>query len=203
MRIHYAGRNLQIEPIARFGPEFDALWERLRGRYAVTMERTAAFLNWRHIDPPLLLGRSFALACRDEGKLVGYVALRAPTNTVPGHFIMTDLFYDDAIPEALPSLLNAAFEFAAAQSATVFEVFGFHPSLNRGLHEQHPYVLHRSELELIGRAASLRSLLTLFNPRWRKAESASYWYRAPNPEIEQICATGAWWPSGVDGDLNL
>jgi hypothetical protein len=203
MRIRYAGRELQIEPVARFGSEFDALWDRVKGRYAVTTERTAAFLNWRHIDAPPLLGRSFALACRDEGRLVGYIALRAPANTVPGHFIMTDLFYDDAIPEALPSLLNGAFDLAVAQSATVFEVFGFHPSLYRRLHEQRPYVLRRSELERIGRTASLRSLMTLFDWRWREAESVTYWYRAPNAELERVCAAETWWPSGVDGDLNL
>ena len=173
------------------------------GRYAVTTERTAVFLNWRHIDAPPLLGRSFALACRDEGRLVGYVALRAPANTVPGHFIMTDLFYDDTSPEALPSLLNGAFDLAVTQSATVFEVFGFHPSLYRRLHEQRPYVLRRSELERIGRTASLRSLMTLFDRRWREAESVTYWYRPPNAELERICAAETWWPSGVDGDLNL
>jgi amino acid adenylation domain-containing protein len=203
MRIRYSCRPLQIEPIARFGAEFDALWDGLKGRHGVTMERSAAFLNWRHIDPPRLLGRSFALACRDNGRLVGYVALRAPANTVPGHFIMTDLFYDDAVPEALPNLLNAAFAFAISQSATVFEIFGFHPSLNRRLRDQHPYVLHRSALERIGRGASLRTLLTVLDPRWREAESTTYWYRAPNAELERVCAAGAWWPSGVDGDLNL
>lgn len=203
MRLRYSCRPLQIEPIAHFGAEFDALWDRLKGRHGVTMERSAAFLNWRHIDPPRLLGRSFALACRDDSRLVGYVALRAPANTVPGHFIMTDLFYDDAIPDALPNLLNAAFAFAASQSATVFEVFGFHPSLNRRLRDQRPYVLHRSQLERIGREASLRTLLTVLDPRWREAESTTYWYRAPDTELERICATGAWWPSGVDGDLNL
>jgi hypothetical protein len=64
-------------------------------------------------------------------------------------------------------------------------------------------VLRRSALEQIGRTASLRSLLTLLDPRWREAESATYWYRAPNAELERVCAGGAWWPSGVDGDLNL
>jgi hypothetical protein len=203
MRVRYACRPLQIEPIAHFGPEFDALWDRLKGRYAVTVERTAAFLNWRHIDLPPLLGRSFALACRDDGRLVGYVALRAPANTVPGHFVMTDLFYDDAIPEALPNLINAAFEFAVSQWASVFEVFGFHPSLNHGVRDQRPYVLRRSELERIGRGVSLRMLLTVLDPRWREAESATYWYRAQNAELDRICSAGSWWPSGIDGDLNL
>jgi len=33
--------------------------------------------------------------------------------------------------------------------------------------------------------------------------SSTYWYRAPSPELEQACVAGSWWPSGIDGDLNL
>jgi amino acid adenylation domain-containing protein len=204
MRLRFACRPLAIEAINRFDPEFDELWERCKHRYGITIDRRAEFLNWRHIDPPRLLGRSFAFACRDGGRLLGYLALRAPANTFPGHFIMTDLFYDSAVPEVMPNLLNAAFDFVVSQAATVFEIFGFHPALYRELRQQQrPYVLHRSLIERVGRGSSVRTLLSALDPRERRIEETTYWYRAPNAALAKFCATGNWWPSGVDGDLNL
>ena len=203
MRIKFDCPPLQVEPIAKFGPEFDGLWDRLKHNYAVTVERTAAFLNWRHLNLPRLLGRSCALACRENGKLLGYVALREPSTTAPGHWIVTDLFYDTHRPAVLHNLMNAAFDFAVARSASVIEMFGFHPALNRELMAQNPYVLRRAQLERLGRGASLASLLAELKPHSRKISSSTYWYRAPNAELDRICSTGRWWPSGVDGDLNL
>jgi amino acid adenylation domain-containing protein len=203
MRIRFACVPLQIEPIERFGPEFDELWDRLKHRYVVTMERTSSFLNWRHVAIPRILGKAFALACRDKGKLVGYVALREPASTAPGHFIVTDLFYDQDRPDVLHNLMNAAFDFAAARDASVFEVFGFHPSVNRELETQGPFVLRRAQLERLGRSVSFANLLTALRSRDRKRISATYWYRPPESELESVCSTGPWWPSAIDGDLNL
>ncbi len=202
-RIRFACRPLQIDVVERFGAEFDELWERLKPQHDVVTERTAAVLNWRHIDPPSLLGRSYALSCREGGQLLGYVALREPATTAPGHFILTDLFYDVTRSEIMHNLMNAAFDFVAGRSASVLEVFGLHPSINEALRTQNPYVLRRLQLERLGRGVSLRNILTTLARRSGDVSSATYWYRAPSPELQQICAAGAWWPSGIDGDLNL
>ena len=110
MGIRFACPKLRVDQVERFGPEFDALWERLKRGHAVTTERSSVFLNWRHIDVPRLLGRTYALACRDDDGLLGYVALREPATTAPGHFIVTDLFYDQGRPDVLHNLMNAAFQ---------------------------------------------------------------------------------------------
>jgi amino acid adenylation domain-containing protein len=204
MKIQFPCRPLPVEQVSAFGAEFDRLWNRLKHRYAVTMERSAALLNWRHRNTPRLLGPSFALACRDAGgELLGYVALREPINMAPGHVIMTDLFYDQDNPDVLGNLMNAAFAFAASRSASVFEVFGFHPALNKILLSQHPYLLRRSLLERLGRDGWLGTILAALDRRGRDASSATYWYRAPTAELDAICSQGTWWPSGIDGDLNL
>ena len=202
-RIRFACRKLDIGPVTQFGPEFDALWDRLKDSHPVTVVRSAAMLNWRHIHTPKLLGPSYALACREAGELLGYVALREAVTTAPGHFIVTDLFYDTARPEILHNLMNAAFDFAVARSATVLEVFGFHPTVMQELRTQHPYLLRRGQLERLGRGVSLTGVLGTLRTSDGSAESSTYWYRTPSPELEQICSAGRWWPSGIDGDLNL
>ena len=201
--IRYDGPHLAIEPITEFGAEFDALWERLKHQHSVTTERRARFLNWRHINVPRLLGRSHALACTENGKLLGYIALREPTTTAPGHFIVTDLFYDLSRPAVLHNLMRAAFDFATGKAASVVEVFGLHPEINRQLYIHHPYVLRRAQIERLGRGVSLTNMIGALRPGSRNVQSETYWYRAPNPELDRICASGRWWPSGIDGDLNL
>ena len=202
-RIRFDCRKLPVAEVTHFGPEFDALWDRLKHHYAATTERTARVLNWRHIDTPRLLGRSYALACSEGDTLLGYVALRAPSTTAPGHFIITDLFYDPARPDVMQNLMNAASDFAEAHAATVLEVFGFHPSLNQALQTQRPFVLQRAQLERLGREPSLRSVIRALAHQEGTQVSETYWYRAPDPELAGVCARGPWWPSGIDGDLNL
>jgi hypothetical protein len=201
-RIRFTCEKLPVDRVERFGPEFDELWHRLKWSFGVATERTADVLNWRHIGPPSLLGRSHVLACRENGRLAGYIALREPATTVPGHFVVTDIFYDPSRPDVMHNLLNAAFEDAVSRAATVFEIFGFHPGFNSQLRSQLPYVLRRAQLERLGRDNSLKSLLgVVFGAD--AGLSSTYWYRAPTPELAQVCAGGSWWPSGIDGDLNL
>jgi amino acid adenylation domain-containing protein len=203
MQIKFDCRPLQVEPITHFGPEFDLLWDRLKHDHAVTIERSSVFLNWRHGKLPRLLGRAHALACREKGELVGYIALREPVTTAPGHFIVTDLFYDRTRPDVLHNLMNAAFELALSKSASVIELFGFHPELNRQLRSQKPYILRRSQLERLGRSRSLTHIAAGLSRAGRNNLSTTYWYRAPNSDLDAVCSNGQWWPSGVDGDLNL
>lgn len=41
-----------VHDVSRFGPEFDDLWDRARGRYRVWVVRDARYLNWRYVDNP-------------------------------------------------------------------------------------------------------------------------------------------------------
>ncbi|MCA8949968.1 MAG: GNAT family N-acetyltransferase [Planctomycetes bacterium] len=70
--------DVAIEPIATFGDEFDALFERLAPGYDVIAVRDAAQLNWRYRDRP---GGDYRIAAaRRGGLLVGYAVFSA------GHF---------------------------------------------------------------------------------------------------------------------
>jgi hypothetical protein len=143
------------------------------------------------------------LACRDGGELLGYIVLREPATTAAGHMLVADLFTDPARPETLHSLLNAGYALARSRGASAFEVFGVHPSVIGALATQSPYILRRQQLERLGRGASLRTAIAALRPGEQEQVSTTYWYKAPDPELARVCATGAWWPSAIDGDLNL
>jgi len=61
-----------VEPLERFGPETDELYERARGRWANHVVRRSEHLNWRFLDSP----RSYrAFAARRGDRLDGYAVL--------------------------------------------------------------------------------------------------------------------------------
>jgi GNAT superfamily N-acetyltransferase len=69
--------SLRIEPTARFGPEFDDLWMRIRGSAGRTTDRTAAYLNWRYVACPT---RRYRILTAWSGpRVVGYVVSRSRT----------------------------------------------------------------------------------------------------------------------------
>jgi hypothetical protein len=60
-----AVEGVVVEPLARFGAEADALWERCKRAYGAAVERDAPYLNWRYADHPDVSYRT--LAARDPG----------------------------------------------------------------------------------------------------------------------------------------
>jgi hypothetical protein len=133
------------------------------------------------MDPPKFMGATTVLACRDNGRLLGYVAVMKRLQAVwaaPGRYVVTDLFYDKARPDVLASLMNGAFDFAKSEGGSVLEVSVMSPDLRSQLRSQHPYIPPR-------------------------AESWPYWYKAPTQELAELCESESWWPSGADGDANL
>ena len=66
--------GIDISRIDRFGDEFDAFWQRIRGRHGVVLVRDARYLNWRFRDIPIRRYECFAAS--EGGEATGYVSLR-------------------------------------------------------------------------------------------------------------------------------
>ena len=179
-RLKFDCSSLPVEPVVSFTEEFDDLWENNKEDYDVTTVRDQAFLNWRHCWSDSLVGRTFAFACRDRGKLVGYIALQARSHKsgyLRGHYLVTDLFYERRRTDVLHNLMNHAFDFAKEQGCSVFQVAGYSNEVVEELKTQRPFV--------------------------RRAKSCPYWYRAPDEVKATLREESRWWPSGADGDSNL
>lgn len=178
-QIRFKCDKLTVELIDSFTDEFDRFWEDNKRDYGITIVRNKEFLNWRHIKIPKFAGRSFVFACRDNGRLAGYIAItkRGYANSRPGHFVVTDIFYPLSRREVIRNLMNYAFTFAKDNGASTFEMSGFNPIIMNEVRDQRPRIFN--------------------SLNW------TYWYKAPTSETLEACRTGTWWPSGVDGDLNL
>ncbi len=202
---------LPVEPVDWFGEEFDSFWNEYRDHYDVTTERSSAFRNWRHRLLPPSSGQCFAFACRENGRLLGYIALQTPgtrsESVVPDSYNVTDLFYPPERTDVLGNLMNTAFRFAVEQGATVLKSSGFHPRLQDALLATRPHVvdpLIKEDLS-VGRLSRIVSRILSFNRGQSDGTSrlGSYWYQVPHATLAATCSTGSWWPSAIDGTGNL
>ncbi len=178
-KVEFKCDPLPIERIEVFTDEYDDFWHTNKHNYDITVVRTKDFLNWRHIEMPKILGENYVFACRVNGKLKGYITLHRRINPqkIPYHFKVTDIFYDVTNTDVLYNLINHAFKFAKNNNGNIFEIDDFSLRIINEAMKQNPFV--------------------------KTAITWSYWYKAPTKEIEDICSTKEWWPSGIDGDRNI
>ncbi len=126
------------------------------------------------------MSRTHVFACREAGVLRGYLCLmerNRSLNYYPGHYRVTDIFFDRSRPGVLESLMNHAYAYARDEGGCLFEVAGFGPGVETPLLTQRPYVKMR--------------------------DAWPYWYKTPSSELTAVCAGAEWWPSASDGDANL
>ena len=179
-RIRFPNANLSVEPVREFTDDFTKLWEDHKHQYGITTVRDRRYLQWRHRDLPPVMSTTHVFACREGGALRGYLCLMERNrglNYYPGHFRVTDVFFDRHRPEVLESLMNHAYEYARSSDGCLFEVSGFAPAVAVPLLSQRPYIK--------------------FRDAW------PYWHKTPSSNLADICSHAEWWPSGSDGDANF
>lgn len=91
--------GLLIEPLSRFGPDFDELWTAHRDLAPVMQVRDSAYLNWRYADLPAFGYQCFAVKSR--GRLSGYLVIRLAE--MAGHYcgVLVDIFPFPIVDEAV------------------------------------------------------------------------------------------------------
>ena len=102
-----------IRSLARFGSDYDILWKQVRQKYRMTLDKDAAYLNWRYVDCPTLREPIVRGLYRD-GKLSGIVVAavcvtlderRRPCG-INGEIL--ELIADDASVDEINALLLSA-----------------------------------------------------------------------------------------------
>lgn len=174
--LHFEEARFPVEQLTVFTDEFSRFWSDHKDQYGVTTVRDQAFLQWRYLDAPPILGFTRVFACRANGQLQGYLALlerKRQEGICPGHFRVLDVFYDRRKPEVVRSLMNHAYEFAKTRGGSIFEV------------------------STVG--LELQDLMRTARPYLKQANAWAYWYRAPTKDLAECCEREAWWPSRMDG----
>lgn len=105
--------HFEVRWIERFDSRFDDLWARVGRRYAITLVRDSAYLNWRYSDNP---GRDYrTLVAERGGEVVAYVTLRCMEQYGLRGGMIVDLLAAPGDEEALSSLLGHVERFLREQ----------------------------------------------------------------------------------------
>jgi hypothetical protein len=104
-----------IEPLAEWGAEIDALWERFSAGIGVAVQRDAAFLRWRFADKP---GERYEVrVLRRAGRMEGLVVWTLKSKHGGSIGYLMELMHDPARPDDGRALLSAAVRDMAAGGA--------------------------------------------------------------------------------------
>lgn len=121
-----ATAGVEVRPATRFGADYDRLWERARGSYAMCVRRDAAYLEWKYARAPRTYARWEA---RRGEELVGFAVSRHEDyHGLPLGWIV-DVFTDASDRSARSALVAAV--LADFRRARVARAQAF--SLNAGL----------------------------------------------------------------------
>lgn len=110
-----ARQRYEVERIDSVGDEFDTLWERERGRWPTTMDRSRASLDWYCNAPG---GDKVLVAVRRDGELVGSVIywLRGEDRRL---FECVDMWVGDSDPAAVCAAAAGGLDIARSLGAEV------------------------------------------------------------------------------------
>lgn len=120
------------------------------------------------------------LCCYKNQTLVGYAVVRSDTHSETGlrTSILADLIARHDDPEIIRTLWAAAYRTAQQAGSDILEVLGFPPNV--------------------------RQVGLEWNPYRRSYPACPFYYKAVDPELQNMLANGAeWYASPFDGDASL
>lgn len=122
-REHPGAAEVEVTREASFGVEYDALWERAKGSYAMCVRRDRAYLDWKYRRVP---GKGYAVrGARRAGVLTGYAVSRHEDYEGIGLGWVVDVFADagdHATKDALLGAVLAEFRAAGVARAQAFSL---------------------------------------------------------------------------------
>ena len=83
------------------------LWDRVRDRYPIAVERSAAYLNWRYARHPML--KYDLVGVRHQGRMRGYIVSRRERASEAGHRWQIDRIVDLVAEEEVEAAMLASY----------------------------------------------------------------------------------------------
>lgn len=118
---------VQVAAIHEFGPEYDRLWERARGSFALCVRRDAAYLNWKYARVP---NRRYDLSeARRGGELVGFAVSRVAEHAGLRLGWLLDVFADAGDHPAKDALIGHVLEGFRQQRVARAQAFSLNAAL--------------------------------------------------------------------------
>lgn len=111
--------GLELLPVARCGPDHDALWAALAPTFPIAIVRDARYLNWRYLDAHDRAYRLFECRERTTGRLRGLCVFTANDFLVPNAAYLVDWLCPVDDHECTDAMLGHVERLAVAGGSSV------------------------------------------------------------------------------------
>jgi GNAT superfamily N-acetyltransferase len=116
-----------VSPITGFSDEYDTLWERCKGAYAMCVRRDQAYLNWKYVACPT---RKYELReARKDGLLTGFAVSRHEDYRGLRLGWLLDVFADPQDHDTQDALIRGVLESFRAAGVARAQAFSMNASL--------------------------------------------------------------------------
>ncbi|GAB4580928.1 MAG: hypothetical protein Fur0022_36730 [Anaerolineales bacterium] len=113
-----------LTPVERFGPEADALWQRLSPHFTALIRRDAEYLNWKYVDQPHV---QYERYISEQGYVI-FRRARPPERNVG---LILDVFANPADTATLRALLGHAIVQLQAQGIAYLQAASTLPAIQQ------------------------------------------------------------------------
>ena len=180
--------GMEFVQVEGFGKEAGEFWERVKEKYPITIERSAAYLNWRFSNHPVFDYKMFEV--RKEGRVEAVVVL---------HFEEADGFRVARIVDFVSGdraelfALEKAIEFCKEKDVDLVDFF-FSGKFHVGSLGKAGFVEAKK--------GAFGSIPMLFSPIDRERKSINFAFKAVNKKLldERINNFNNWYITKADGD---
>lgn len=157
-------QGIEIQAVTGFTSEYDTLWERCRGSYAMCVRRDRAYLDWKYVRCP---SRRYELReARRGGELAGFAVSRSEDYEGVRLGWIVDVFADAADHAAKDALLGAVLDGFRAAGVARAQAFSMNALLGADLRRR-GFFEGRSPMQFCVRASALGSPAVLSDlGRW-------------------------------------
>lgn len=162
-RAHPEASAVRVAPADGFSPEYDALWERARGSYAMCVRRDRAYLEWKYRRAP---HRSYAVhEARRGGVLCGFAVSRDEDHNGIRLGWVVDVFADAGDHAARDALIGALLAAFRARGVARVQAFSLNGALTRDLRRR-GFFPGRSPMQFCVRARGDAAGVFAARERW-------------------------------------
>lgn len=146
--INTSSSTLNIQPVNKFGADFDQLWNEASSGYRGITVRDSDYLNWRYVECPIHEYQSFG-AYR-KNRLVGFIVIRTgiKKNIKEGYII--DFFVEYGDNSTLEALIrHATIKLKQNQTVLIKVMMSVHMRWVQDAFRKAGFWLHKPHLKLV------------------------------------------------------
>lgn len=130
---HGTARGVELGAADRFDSSVDQLSEAVVGKFHLTVDRSASYLNWRFIEPPHV--RYQILVATRGAALAGYLAYRVAQRNGLAIGLLVDWLTDPDDAETFGALVQAATERCREAGADKVRAYAIHTGFGKFLRQ--------------------------------------------------------------------